>query len=403
MSTAADTVLRETRPGATAARTRVEAIDVVRGIVMILMALDHVRDFVGNTRISPTDLRSATAALFFTRWITHLCAPSFFLLAGTGAYLARRGRSVREQSRQLLLRGLWLIVLEAVVLRCLAWQFNFDFKLTMLVVLWALGWSMIVLAALVHLPMRAIAAFALSTIAAHNLLDGIRSAHPLWTVLHSPNFILQTPDRTIFVAYPLLPWIGVMAAGYALGPVWEWSRDRRRHLLAGTGLALTAAFLVLRAINVYGDPVRWAVLGSAGRTLLSFLNTTKYPPSLLFLLMTLGPALLLLGAFDRDQPLSRALRPALTIGRVPLFYYMLHAALIHVVAIAICYARYGEVHWMFESPAVSAYPITPPPGWGLPLWGVYAVWIGVVAAMYPLCRWFAGVKARRRDWWLQYL
>ena len=400
---AADTVLREARPGPLAARARVEAIDVMRGVVMILMALDHVRDFVGDTRISPTDLRSATAALFFTRWITHLCAPSFFLLAGTGAYLARRGLNAAEQSRHLFVRGLWLIVLETVVLRCLAWQFNFDFKLTMLVVLWALGWSMIVLAALVHLPMRAIAAFALTMIAAHNLLDGFRSAHPLWTVLHSPNFILQTADHTIFVAYPLVPWIGVMAAGYALGPVWDMSRGRRRHLLARTGLALTAGFLVLRAINVYGDPAPWAVLGSAGRTVLSFLNTTKYPPSLLFLLMTLGPALLLLAAFDRDRPVPRALRPALTIGRVPLFYYMLHAALIHVVAIAICYARYGDVHWMFESPDVSAYPITPPPGWGLPLWGVYVVWIGVVAAMYPLCRWFAGIKARRRDWWLQYL
>jgi len=384
-------------------RRRVEAIDVVRGIVMILMALDHTRDFVGNTRISPTDLRTATTALFFTRWITHLCAPSFFLLAGTGAYLTGRGRPTGERSRQLLLRGLWLILLETVILRCLAWQFNFDFKLTMLVVLWALGWSMIVLAALIHLPIGAIAAFGLSMIAAHNLFDAVRSAHPLWTVLHSPNFILQTPERTVFVAYPLVPWIGVMAAGYALGPVWEWSRDRRRRVLARTGLALTAGFFVLRTMNVYGDPARWTTLATAGRTVLSFLNTTKYPPSLLFLLMTLGPALLLLSAFDRDEPAPPALRPALTIGRVPLFYYMLHAALIHVVAIAICYARYGEVHWMFESPSVSAYPITPPPGWGLPLWGIYAVWIGVVAAMYPLCRWFAGFKARRRDWWLQYL
>ena len=399
----ADTLLRETRPGPSAVRARVESIDLLRGIVMILMALDHVRDFVGNTRLSPTDLRTATTALFFTRWITHLCAPSFFLLAGIGAYFAGRGRPAAERARQLLLRGLWLIVLETVILRCLAWQFNFDFKLTMLVVLWALGWSMIVLAALIGLPMRAIAAFALAMIASHNLLDGVRSAHPLWTVLHSPNFLLQTPDYTIFAAYPLVPWIGVMAAGYALGPIWEWSRDRRRRLLTRTGLAMIAGFVVLRAVNIYGDPVRWAVLSSAGRTLLSFLNTTKYPPSLLFLLMTLGPALLLLAAFDRERRMPRALQPAHTIGRVPLFYYMLHAALAHVAAIVICYARYGDVHWMFESPSVSAYPITPPPGWGLPLWGVYVVWLGVVAAMYPLCRWFAGIKARRRDWWLQYL
>jgi uncharacterized membrane protein len=387
-----------------AARTRVEAIDVVRGIVMILMALDHVRDFVGDMRISPTDLRTASAALFFTRWVTHICAPTFFLLAGTGACLARRGRSLREQSRQLLLRGLWLIVLETVVLRCLAWQFNFDFKLTMLVVLWALGWAMIALSGLVYLPTPAVAAFGLAMIAGHNLFDGFRSAHPLWSVLHSPNVILQTPDHTVFVAYPLIPWIGVMAAGYALGAVWTWPRERRRRILTRAGSAMVIAFIVLRALDIYGDPIRRAAQSPAGRTALAFLNTTKYPPSLLFLLMTLGPALLLLAAFDRaDGRIPRGLRPALVIGKVPLFYYMVHAALIHLVAIAICYGRYGEVHWMFESPNVASYPITRPPGWGLPLPGIYAIWIGVVVAMYPLCRWFAGVKQRRRDWWLQYV
>jgi uncharacterized membrane protein len=386
-----------------AARSRVEAIDLVRGIAMIIMALDHVRDFVGDTRISPTDLRNASTALFFTRWITHICAPTFFLLAGTGAWLGRRGRTAGEQSRQLLLRGLWLILLEAVVLRCLAWQFNVDFKLTMLVVLWALGWAMIALSALVYLPVPAIAALGLVMIAGHNLFDGIRSTNPLWTVLHSPGFLLQTTDHIVFVAYPLIPWIGVMAAGYALGPVWEWTRGRRRRFLIRVGGTMTLAFLVFRAINAYGDPVRWASLGTAGRTALSFLNTTKYPPSLLFLLMTLGPALLLLAVFDRPGGVPRVLRPALVIGRVPLFYYMLHAPLIHVIAIAICYAQYGEVHWMFESPNPGAYPITPPPGWGLPLPGIYAVWIGVVLAMYPLCRWLADVKERRRDWWLAYV
>ena len=370
---------------------------------MILMALDHVRDFVGDMRLSPTDLRTASTALFLTRWITHICAPTFFLLAGTGACLARRGRSAGELSRYLLVRGLWLILLEAVILRCLAWQFNFDFKLTMLVVLWALGWSMIALAALVHLPARAIAAVGLAMIAGHNLFDGVRSANPLWTALHSPGFLLRTPDHIVFAAYPLVPWIGVMAAGYALGAVWEWPRERRRRLLAGMGAATTVAFVVLRAVNVYGDPARWITFDPAGRTVLSFLNTTKYPPSLLFLLMTLGPALMLLAAFDRSEGVPRALRPALVIGKVPLFYYMVHALVIHLVAIAICYAQYGEIHWMFESPGLAAYPITPPPGWGLPLAGTYVVWAGVVLAMYPLCRWLAGVKQRRRDWWLQYV
>jgi uncharacterized membrane protein len=384
-------------------RSRVEAIDLVRGIVMILMALDHVRDFVGDLRISSTDLRSASTALFLTRLVTHICAPTFFLLSGTSAWLARRGRPVSAQSRQLLVRGLWLILLETVVLRGLAWQFNFDFKLTMLVVLWALGWAMMALSALVYLPIPAIAAFGVVMIAGHNLFDGVRSTHPLWTVLHSPGFLLQTPDRMVFVAYPLIPWIGVMAAGYVLGPIWEWGRDRRRRFLMQLGGAMTIAFVVLRAIDVYGDPVRWANLGSAVRTALSFVNTTKYPPSLLFLLMTLGPALLLLAAFDWSSSVPRVLRPALVIGKVPLFYYMVHAALIHLVAIAICYLQYGEVYWMFESPNPGAYPITPPPGWGLPLLAIYAVWIGVVLAMYPLCRWLAGVKERRRDWWLHYV
>jgi uncharacterized membrane protein len=385
-------------------RTRVEAIDLVRGIVMIVMALDHVRDFVGDTRVSPTNLRSASTALFFTRLVTHICAPTFFLLAGTSACLAGRARTRLERSRQLFVRGLWLILLETVVLRCLAWQFNFDFKLTMLVVLWALGWAMIALSALVYLPTPAIAAFGIVMIAGHNLFDAVRSAHPLWTVLHSPGFLVQTPSHIVFVAYPLIPWIGVMAAGYALGPIWEWSRERRRRLLIRLGAAMTIAFVVLRTINAYGDPVRWASLGSAGRTALSFLNTTKYPPSLLFLLMTLGPALLLLAAFDRSSGrLPLILRPALVVGKVPLFDYVIHAPLIHLVAIAICYAQYGEVHWMFESPDPGSYPITPPPGWGLPLPGIYAVWIGVVLAMYPLCRWLADVKERRRDWWLAYV
>jgi uncharacterized membrane protein len=371
---------------------------------MILMALDHVRDFVGDMRISPTDLRSASTALFFTRWITHICAPTFFLLAGAGAYLARRGRSTAELSRYLLVRGLWLIVLEAIVLRCLAWQFNVDFKLTMLVVLWALGWSMIALAGLVHLPLTAIAVFGTVTIAGHNLFDGVRSANPLWTVLHAPGFLLQTPEHTVFVGYPLVPWIGVMAAGYALGAVWEWPLDRRRRFLIRLGAAMTIAFAVLRALNVYGDPARWTSFPSAVRTGLSFVNTTKYPPSLLFLLMTLGPALLLLAAFDRPEGrVPRPWRPALVIGKVPLFYYMVHPVLIHLVAVGICYVRYGEVHWMFESPNVAAYPITPPPGWGLPLAGTYLVWAGVVVAMYPMCRWLATLKRRRRDWWLQYV
>jgi len=392
----------------TAKRVRLESIDIVRGFIMILMALDHVRDFFGMPGANPTDLSSTTVALFFTRWITHFCAPTFFLLTGTGAYLSLRKKSKRELSTFLFTRGLWLIFLEIVVTRDLGWQFNFDYHITMLMVLWALGWSMIVLSALVWLPTSLVAAFGLVMVVSHNLLDSIQSSNPLWTILHSPNFILTRPEHSIRVPYSLIPWVGVTAAGYSFGQIYSsisgaksaWAPDRRRAFLLRLGMGLTAAFIVLRAVNFYGDPVRWSTQKSAIFTVLSFLNTNKYPPSLLFLLMTLGPAMLFLWAVDGRTP--RWLRPALVFGKVPMFYYLLHIPLIHLLAIAVCYARYGQVHWMFESPSPDKFPVTPPPGWGFSLPIVYLVWAVVVVALYPLCRWFAGVRQRRSDAWLSY-
>jgi uncharacterized membrane protein len=367
---------------------------------MIVMALDHTRDFFGIPGQNPTNLASASAALFLTRWITHFCAPVFFLLTGTGSYLALRRRSRGELSRFLLTRGLWLIVFETVVLRCLAYQFNVDFRVTMLVVLWALGWSMIVLAALVWLPLRVIAGFGVVLIAGHDLFDAVRSANPFWSILHAPGLVLNTPEHVVFVSYPLVPWIGGTAMGFVLGRVYDWDGDRRRAFLLRVGASLVLAFLAIRPINVYGDPVRWAAQKTMLFTVLSFLNTTKYPPSLLFLLMTLGPALLFLSRMDRGTP--PVLQPALTIGKVPLFYYALHFLLIHAVAVVICYLRYGSAHWMFESPDLAHYPFSAPPGWGFPLPAIYLLWALVVIAMYPLCRWFAGVK-QRKAWWLSYL
>jgi uncharacterized membrane protein len=382
-------------------RTRLEAIDVLRGLIMILMALDHTRDFFGIPGQNPTDLTTASTALFLTRWITHFCAPVFFLLTGTGSYLSLRRRSPGELSGFLLTRGLWLIFLDLVLARCLAYQFNFDYRVTMLLVLWALGWAMITLAALVRLPASVVTAFGAVLIAGHNLFDGVRPASPLWSILHAPGFVLNTPEHVVFAAYPLIPWIGVTAVGYGLGQVYDWSSDRRRAFLLRLGAALSLAFLVLRGLNVYGDPSRWTRQKTAALTVLSFLNTTKYPPSLLFLLMTLGPALILLGLVDRRTP--RILRPALLIGKVPLFYYVLHFSLIHLLAVLTCALRYGAVHWMFESPDLGHYPFSPPPGWGFSLPVVYLVWALVVVAMYPLCRWFAALKRRRSDAWLSYL
>jgi uncharacterized membrane protein len=387
-------------------RARIESVDVLRGIIMVLMALDHTRDYFGVAGVNPTDPATTTVALFFTRWITHFCAPVFFLLTGTGAFLALRRRTVAGLSRFLLTRGLWLIFLEVVLLRCLGWQFNFDYRVTMLTVLWALGWAMIVLSALVHLSPRVVTAIGAVMILTHNLLDPITAASfgslaPLWTVLHAPNVLWSDGQHMVFAAYALIPWVGVTAVGYGLGQIYRWDVARRRRFLVQMGIALIVAFVALRTVNLYGDPARWATQRSPTFTVLSFLNVTKYPPSLLFLLMTLGPALLVLRAVDGGMP--TLLRPVLVYGKVPMFYYVLHIVLIHLLAVVICYARYGSAHWMFESPTLGQFPVTQPPGWPFALPMVYLIWVGVVAMLFPLCRWFAGVKRRRTEWWLSYL
>ena len=380
---------------------RLTSVDTLRGIVMILMALDHVRDFFRVPGMNPANLAQTTPLLFFTRWITHLCAPTFFLLTGTAAFLALGRRTVPELSRFLLIRGLWLIFLELTVIRCLGFQFNFDYQVTMLVVIWALGWAMIALAALCWLPLPVILAFGVAMIAGHNLFDGVRSAHPLWVMLHSQGFVVNRPGFVVFNAYPLVPWIGVTAVGFVLGRLYSWNPERRKAFLLRCGLGLTAAFLVLRAVNAYGDPAPWVRGASTMMTLISFLNATKYPPSLLFLLMTLGPALLILRALDgRNPPL---LQPALVFGQVPLFYFVLHLPLIHLLAVVLCYLQNGAVHWMFESPDLGAYPFTPPPGWGLSLPWIYLLWVTVIVMLYPVCAWFAGIKRRQASPWLSYL
>lgn len=386
-------------------RERLESVDVVRGIIMILMALDHVRDYVGNAG-NPTDLSKASAALFFTRWITHFCAPTFFLLTGTGAFLSLRRKTKSELSRYLFTRGVWLIFLELVVVRAIGFQFNLDFHVTMLYILWALGWAMNALSILMYLPIRVVTAIGVVMILTHNAFDSVEAASfgvfaPVWTLLHQPGVVYSGKTHVVFAAYVLIPWIGVTAVGFGLGQIFEWPAERRRSFLLRTGLAMTVAFVALRALNIYGDPGRWSAQRSTLYTALSFLNTNKYPPSLLFLLMTLGPVFLFLRAVDGRTP--KLLRPALTFGNVPLFYYILHLSLIHLIATAICYYQNGAVHWMFESPDLANTPFTRPPNWGLGLRYVYFWWFVVVAALYPLCRCFADVKRRRSDPWLSYL
>jgi uncharacterized membrane protein len=383
--------------------SRLDSVDLLRGLVMVIMALDHTRDFFhrGALTLNPTDLSQTSPALFFTRWITHFCAPVFVFLAGTGALLSlTRGRTKKDLSWFLLTRGAWLVVLEWTLVR-FAVTFDLNYSSGGFVqVIWATGWSMIVLAALIHLPLRAVAAFGLALVAGHNLLDRFHAAdfgawRWLWMILHEQGPIGSPPGFVLFVIYPLVPWIGVMAAGYAFGALLRLEENRRRKILLRLGVALALAFVTLRATNLYGDPRSWAQQPrGALYTFLSFLNCEKYPPSLLFLLMTLGPSIALLPLLERARgALSRFL---LVYGRVPLFYYLLHFYLLHVAAVAFALARYGS-----RAPAVFAGGL--PPDYGYPLWVVYLVWTGAVLALYFPCRAWARLKQRKRSAWLSYL
>ncbi len=414
-------------------RTRIDSIDLLRGIVMVIMMLDHTRDFVHRDVLQgfdPTDLSRTNVALFFTRWITHFCAPVFVFLAGTGTYLQLiRGKSKSDLSRFLITRGLWLILLEFTVVR-ISVVFNVDYRfLGIMQVIWVIGVSMILLAALIHLPLRVVAGFGIGMIALHNLLDHYRMpggwqgpGSPVpgyWTklyfILHQPLEafpVVGFPSPVVVVIYPLIPWVGVMAAGYAFGALYQLDTRRRRQILMVMGSAPTALFIILRVINQYGDPSRWSSESSAAFTVLSFINTTKYPPSLLYLLMTLGPAMFALAWFEWNQDASAELEPVrqslgdrirnafITFGRVPLFFYLLQWPMAHFISVLVHLAAGKQTRWMFGSQIGSSGP---PPGSGFNLAVVYGCWIVGIILLYPLCKWFAGVKRRRKNWWLSYL
>ena len=394
----------------TAPAPRVQSVDVLRGIVMVIMALDHIRDFFhnGSQLFSPEDLARTDAALFFTRWITHFCAPVFVFLAGTGSYLAtRRGMSPARVSRFLLTRGIWLVIVEMTVVLFGA-TFNLSYAFVVWQVIWAIGWSMIALAALIFLPWRVLLAFSVVMIAGHNALDGVRSAQLgsfgwVWKILHEGFAAVELGGGSLaYVIYPLIPWIGVMTAGYCFGRVYDRDQRTRRQWMTATGLALTAAFVGLRLLNGYGDPSPWSGQADGTMTLLSFLRVSKYPPSLLFLLATLGPTLIALGILDRI-PVRRH-NPFLVFGRVPLFYYVVHWYVLHLVAIGFAWIRYNRIDFMFGlPPALSFTPSSYPAGYGYDLWVVYVVWSVIVLALYPLCRWFAELKARKPSPLLSYL
>jgi uncharacterized membrane protein len=386
---------------------------------MVIMMLDHTRDFIHNAaaQFDPMDLSRTNVALFFTRWITHFCAPVFVFLAGTGAYLQlARGKSKSELSRFLVTRGIWLIVLEVTLVR-LGVTFSFDVRmLAFLQVIWVIGVSMIVLAALIYLPVKVVGAFGLAMIALHNLFDGFRVASwhgpdspvpsfgaKLWMLLHQafePFPIVGFPSPVVIVIYPLVPWIGVMAAGYAFGRLYDFDAQRRRRLLLIIGGTATALFVILRAIDVYGDPLQYSTQKNTLFTFLSFLNTTKYPPSLLFLLMTLGPSILVLAVFEKGRGGGWLREFFVTFGRVPLFFYLLQWPTAHLISLLLHLAFGKPTAWLFQTP-IDWIDGLPPKGFNLGV--VYLCWIGGVLLLYPLCKWFAGVKQRRKDWWLSYL
>ena len=408
-----------------AGRSRIDSVDLLRGIVMVVMLLDHTRDFVHGDalRFDPTDITRTYPALFFTRWITHFCAPIFVFLAGTGSWFQlSRGKSKAELSSFLVKRGFWLIVLEFTLVRFAAfWDFSIQF-MGVAQVIWTLGWCMIALAALIHLPYRAIVAFGLATVVLHNALDPIAVTQwqgpgspvpgafdKLWIILHEGGFfpVAGWPSPVLFVLYPLIPWIGVMALGFAFGRVYDWPAGQRRRTLLRWGIAITGGFVLLRLTNLYGNPGDWSLQARSAMTIVSFFNVQKYPPSLLFLMMTLGPALIALSVWDRYNSPPGETRPPgwftqalITYGRVPLFFYLLQWPTAHGAGFVLNLLAGKDVTWLLTEPGPGQRP---PPDAGFDLWVVYAAWIVGAVLLYPVCRWYAGVKATRKEWWLSYL
>jgi uncharacterized membrane protein len=388
---------------------RLASLDIMRGLVMVIMAIDHTRDFFTNVPFAPETLRFTYYSLFFTRWITHFCAPLFFFLAGTGAYLYGRRRTPQALSHFLLTRGLWLIILEFTLVG-FAWTFLATGGF--FGVIWALGASMVLMAVIVRLPWRWIAVLSTSMIVTHDLFDRVRpqqfgSFAWLWTILHVRGGVVLPFHTPQFVLFQIVPWVGVMAAGYALGRLYEIDGSRRNPILVRLGMALTIAFILLRTTNLYGNPPvglggvsqgDWHLQPTVQKTVILFLDVEKYPPSLQFLLMTLGPSFLLLAWLERSSPLRWA-GILVTFGRVPLFFYVLHLYVIHLLAIAVAWLCHQPVHWLFHG----AFFRGTPDDYGHSLPFVYLMWIITILILYFPCRRFAALKQRRKDWWLSYL
>ena len=396
----------EPRPRYSGRSYRVESVDVLRGLLMILMALDHARDYFSSAAIDPTDPVHSWPALFVTRWVTHLCAPGFILLAGTSVYLQRERKSAAALTRSLILRGLWLIFLEITVV---SFGWSFDFGMPILQVIWVIGVCMIALAGLQWLPMPAVGLFGTILILGHNLLDPIRASalgswSNAWYILHERGLLTFYAHPIALYGYPVIPWIGVMALGYCFGAVVTQAPERRQRISALLGTASFGSFVLLRLTHSYGDPgPGFEHLDTTARTMMSFFSVQKYPPSLHYLLATVGIVLLLFSIFDRAAEHARTprLRAFFDVyGRVPFFFYILHIFLIHTLALIVAAATGANWRLWITPDVVFTSHLT---GWGYSLWTVYIVCIAVVLVLYPECAWFSHLKDRRRDWWLSYL
>jgi uncharacterized membrane protein len=385
---------------------RIESIDILRGIVMVIMALDHTRDYFNYDAFlfSATDLSRTTVAIFMTRWVSHYCAPIFMLLTGTSAFLYGEKKGKKALSRFLFTRGLFLLFLELTVIN-FGWDFNIHFPEIGFLVLWSLGFSMIMLSLIIYLPKKAILILGIVLVAAHNLLDSVHvSGKGIgafgWSLLHELNDFKWGSEK-IFVIYPILPWIGIISLGYSLGNLYRKDYDiqKRKKILLQIGISAILLFIILRYVNVYGDLFPWAKQSSPAFTFLSFINVTKYPPSLLYALITLGCGLVFLAY--AEKPAGRAGKFFLVYGRTPMFFYILHVYLIHLIAMfatSLCGHKWGDMIFQefTDNPQLIGY------GFSLPV--VYLIWISIVLILYRPCVWYNKYKTSHREkWWLSYL
>jgi len=383
---------------------RIESLDLLKGLVMVLMALDHTRDYFHAPAFfyDPADPLQTSIPIYATRWITHFCAPVFSFLAGISVFFVSLKRTRTELSGFLVKRGLWLIFIELTIVT-FAWYFNISFNTVGLLVIWALGISMLVLAGLVHLPKGIVLMISCLIIVGHNLLDNVHfSGNLLWAILHEPAMFGSSDGAKFYVDYPLLPWIAVMSLGYCFGSLYHssFNPNSRKMILNYLGIAFIVLFLAIRGINIYGDPQPWTQFEVFTQTVMSFMNPAKYPPSLSYLLMTLGPALLFLANAESFK--GKVVNFFQTFGRVPFFYYILHLYLIHLLALlAAELAGYGWEKmilndWVTYLPSLQGY--------GFGLWLVYLVWFVVIGLLYPLCKKFDNYKISHKEkWYLGYL